>query len=109
MLTQKYACSRPFMASQNRFSVFLQDFVQSKYLCPISSLNFWEGGAAPCMKNSLSKVGFLILFIYKIRPLPCNGESLHVVILKALGLHSQNTLCHYASHESPMGVGAILD
>ena len=82
------------MASQNRFSVFPQDFVQSKYLCPISSLNFREDEAAPCMKNSLSKVGFLILFIYKIRPLPCNGESLHVVILKALGLHSQNTLCH---------------
>ena len=89
--------------------VFLKTFqsINPSVLFPV--LILVKVGAAPCMKNSLSKVGFLFLFIYKIRPLPCNGESLHVVILKALGLHSQNTLCHYASHESPMGVGAILD
>ena len=97
------------MASQSSFSCILENF--SVYIPSVlfPVLILVKVGAAPCMKNSLSKVGFLFLFIYKIRPLPCNGGSLHVVILKALGLHSQNTLCHYSSHERPMGVGAILD
>ena len=73
----------------------------------MSSFNFSEGGAAPCMKDSLSMVGFLFCSYTSYGPLPCNGESLHIEILKALGPSSQ-TLCHYTSHESLMGVGAII-